>query len=155
MRHSSLLLGWFLLADELDGVPFHTLPLWHSLQNYHLNNLQQEFMDSKIKRLLKTSAIHCASPSEPLFTSPIGVVPKKNRKMWMIINMHLLNTFINTPQFKYNSLGELMMMLHPCDWTFMMDFCNSFHHTEVLPQHQPFLRFRRAAATASMSSCSA
>lgn len=32
-------------------------------------------------------------------------------------------------------------MLHPGNWTFTMDFHDSFHHMEVLPQHQPFLGF--------------
>lgn len=74
-------------------IPFCMLPLWCSLWNYHLDNLQQEFVDSEVERLLKTSAICHAGLLEPLFTSLIGVVLKKNGKMWMIINMCLLNTF--------------------------------------------------------------
>jgi len=56
-------------------------------------------MDSEIERLLKSGVIHSVGPLEPLFTSPIGVVLKKNRKMCMIIYMHLLNLFINTRGF--------------------------------------------------------
>lgn len=122
-------------------LPFHHFPPWHALCNHQLDNLQQAFIDNEIEHLLVTGVICQASPSELLFLHPLGAVPKKNRTMHMIIDMHLLNSFLNPPWFKYDSLGELAPMLCPGDWHLTINFHNSFHHIKVMPHHQSYLRF--------------
>jgi hypothetical protein len=78
-------------------------------------------------------------PHEQTVISLISMVPKKNGKHHLIINMRLLNFYLCPPKFKFNGLCDLAPLLQKGDYLFTIDFNNRFHHVEVHPHHQPLL----------------
>jgi hypothetical protein len=127
------LLHWIHLGVPL---PIWQLPALHALRNHHLSPNQEEFIKNKISHLVQEQALQELLPHEQAFLSPIRVVPKKNRKHRLIINMKLLNFYIWLPKFKFSSLCELAPLLQVGDWLITLDFHDGFHHVEVLPKHQ-------------------
>jgi hypothetical protein len=102
---------------------------------------QVAFMDGEIRHLLAKQALQELLLHECAMISLISVVLKKNGKSQLIINMHLLNTYLRPPKFKYQSLHNLATLLQLGDFLFMIDFKDGFHHMEVHPDHQHLLSF--------------
>jgi len=132
------LLRWIRLGVKL---LIWQLPALCSAQNHHLTECQAEFVDGEIHRLLEEKALQELLPHKQAVLSPIGVVPKKNSKARLIIDMRLLNLYVRPPKFKYQSLRYLATLLRPGDFLFTIDFKDGFHHVEVHPDHQHLLGF--------------
>ncbi len=96
-------------------------------------------MESEIDWLLCEKALCELLPHEQVFFSLISVMLKKNGKMCLIIDMQLLNCYVNPLRFKYQTLQDLVGLLQPGDFLIMIDFWDGFHHVEVHPSHQHLL----------------
>lgn len=136
---SPTLLRWIRLGVKL---PLVQLPALRSMRNLRLTEDQAVWVDGEIQRLLRVGALRELLPYEPAFLSPIGVVPKKNNKFRLIVDMRLLNSYVRPPKFKFQSLRDLATILRPGDYMFTIDFQDGFFHAEVHPSHQHLLGIR-------------
>jgi hypothetical protein len=74
--------------------------------------------------------------------SPIGVVPKKNGKKRMIMDLRFVNTFIATPQFKLETITTATKQLKPMDQMIKIDLKDGYFHIPIHKSHQTFLGFQ-------------
>ena len=78
-----------------------------------------------------------------LFQSRIFTVPKKDSpEERLILDLSLLNTFINRPRFKMLTLKEIKLVLTKGYWTTSLDLKDGYCHIAVSRSKTPFLGFR-------------
>lgn len=106
-----------------------------------LQSQDMVFVSETIKEWLEKGVI-LASTSVPLITSRLGVVPKKNGKKRLIIDMRFINGYIQAPKFQYEDLRVVLSYLEPGDWMTTMDLVDGFHHVMVNPDSQQLLGFQ-------------
>lgn len=92
---SNMILRWL---KERAPIPFKTLPFPMIFNNKEMSLQHQQYVDQEIKKLLQSQAI-LAVNHIPTVVSPIGVVPKKNNKFRMIINLRYINIFMEILKF--------------------------------------------------------
>ena len=73
--------------------------------------------------------------------SPLGVVPKKNGKLRLILDLRFLNKHLATRKFKFEDLRVVAEILQPHDCFFTFDFRNDYHHVDISPEHWKYLAF--------------
>lgn len=88
---SPTLLCWIHLGVPL---PLWQLPALHTLHNHQLKPLEEEFVEGEINWLLQEQALWELLPHKEALFSPIGIIPKKNGKLQLIVNMCLLNLYL-------------------------------------------------------------
>lgn len=133
-----------ILRWIVNGVPLplHNVPRLRVLQNFRLDDLQIAFVEEELERLLRLGAIRVLGQSEQAHISPIRVVPKKNGKHRLIIDMRLLNVSISPPKFKYEDLASLAPLLRQGDYMATIDLKDGFFHVPVNQAHQRLMAFR-------------
>lgn len=83
-------------------------------ENHKLTFIQSSFIDQEIKRLLLCGFIeHC--DVNPLYISPIGCVPKKNRKFRLITDLRHLNKHCVVPKFRNEDILDAVKFIRPDD----------------------------------------
>ena len=108
------------------------------LPNHLLSAKQEAFVDREIHDLLTSGAIEeCLG--QPHCVSPIGCVPKKNKKFRLIVDLRRLNSVSETPKFQYESISTVCDQVRPHDSLFTLDIKNGFHHIPVHSDHRKFL----------------
>ena len=76
------------------------------------------------------------------FCSRLFSVPKWNSaEMRTILDLSLLNKFIENPSFKMLTLTQVRLLLPPGAWTISLDLENGFWHLAVAKSFRPFLGF--------------
>jgi len=101
---SKTLLRW---ASKGFQIPLSSNLLRIKLQNFKLDDLQRTFISKEVAWLLACGPIRPLWPYKQALLSPVGAVPKILGSMRMIVNLRLLNTFVQMPKFKFNGLWEL------------------------------------------------
>ena len=95
--------------------------------NPHWKVDEYRFLQSEIPKLVKEGAIEeCAS--KPKWVSPIKTVIKKSGGFRLIIDLHHLNGFVNTPKFQYDSVSKISDILAPNDEFITFDLKSGFYH---------------------------
>ena len=108
------------------------------LPNHLLSAKQEAFVDREIHDLLTSGAIEeCLG--QPHCLSPIGCVPKKNKKFRLIVDLRRLNSVSETPKFQYESISMVCDQVRPHDSLVTLDIKNGFHHIPVHSDHRKFL----------------
>ena len=83
-----------------------------------MNEQQMLFVDQKINELVKNKCVvqtHRFDPSG--FLSNIFLVPKKEQNSFrMILNLKQLNTFMETPHFKMESIKDVQRLVGEQFW---------------------------------------
>ena len=110
--------------------------------NYQLSYSDEAFVDDEIRQLLKKKAIEKATPNNVTICSPIGVVPKKNGKRRLIVDMRYLNRHVQAPRFRYEDTADLKNVVQQGDLTYSLDLEAGFHHVSVHPDSQHLLGIR-------------
>lgn len=110
------------------------------LANKDMNIEHKSFIASHINELLQQGAIE-RTTTIPKCVSPIAVVPKKNGKLRMVLNLKRLNQQVIAPRFRYENLSTLHETLQPGDWCTSLDLRNGFFHIPVHPNSRGYLGF--------------
>ena len=76
------------------------------------------------------------------FRSQFFSVPKRDTaEMRTILDLSLLNTFIENPSFKMLTLTQVRLLLPPGAWTVSLDLKDGFWHLAVAKPFRSFLGF--------------
>jgi hypothetical protein len=101
------------------------------------------FVDAELERLVKEGAVRPATEDEVEVVSPLGVVPKKNGKSRLIVDMRYLNAHLETPpKFRLEDLGTLAPMVKANDLFMTLDLESGYHHVEMDREAQRYLGVR-------------
>lgn len=126
-----------------NGVP---IPLKEDIrpfeqENHKLTFLQSSFIDKEIQRLLLCGFIeHC--DVKPLYISPIGCVPKKNRKFRLITDLRHLNKHCVVPKFRNEDICDAVKFIRTDDKFVTTDIKDGFFHITVASEFRDFLGFK-------------
>ena len=100
----------------------------------------------EIELLVQSGAVRVVPNSEPTpqhyVISRIFPVPKKDKRVRLVINLRTINPFIPPIHFKMEGLKSLRDVIRPNDWMTRLDLQDAFHHIPLHPQARPFFRFR-------------
>jgi hypothetical protein len=119
------------------NIPFSRLPPPSRSRNRPMTREQEIFVSTEIQKLLQTGKIKETSSATCI--SPIGVVPKKNGKMRMIVDMREINKYINSPKFTMEDIRKLQPLLQPGDYMTSIDLKDGFYHIPIHPSFHQYL----------------
>ena len=94
-----------------------------------------------VKDLLERDIIVKVSPKAKLFFSHLFVVPKKEGKLRLIIDLKKLNRFIVKKPLKMQNIKSVTRsILHP-SWACKIDLKDAYYHVPIAPMFQRYLSF--------------
>jgi hypothetical protein len=134
--------NWVLRAIK-DGVkfPFTSRPPAFASPNGNLDSEQSAFAWGEVQRLLALGAVQRVSRADISVLSPVFVVPKKNGKNRLIIDLRFMNSYMKVPKFSYDNLDTLAPMLQKGSQLMTCDISDAYLHVEVHPDHRQYLGF--------------
>jgi hypothetical protein len=118
-------------------IPFRQRPPPFLIPNYKLTTDQEHYITQEISKLLLAGTIR--KTTSTYNTSPLGVVPKKNGKLRMILDLRRLNSYIATPRFAMEDIRKVRPLLQTGDFMTSIDLKDGFHHVPIHPDHQQHL----------------
>ena len=80
-------------------------------------------------------------PGRPGFYSTFFVVQKKDGSYRPILNLRNLNTHLQVPHFKMETLKSITAALRIGEWAFTLDLQDAYLHIPVYQYHRQYLRF--------------
>lgn len=102
---------------------------------------QTQAIDSEMKELLRKKVVVPCSHSPGEFISPIFVVPKKDNKFRMILNLKKLNESVDHHHFKMETLKYALSLISQNCFFCSLDLRDAYFSVPVAPQSQEFLKF--------------
>ena len=97
-------------------------------------------LDKFLKELRRKRVIERAK--RLMFQSRLFTVPKKGSDKWrLILDLSIINKFINCPSFKMLSLKEVKLLLPVGYWTTSIDTTDGYWHVPISPNKRPYLGF--------------
>jgi hypothetical protein len=66
-------------------------------------------------------------PKAPFLFSPLGVVPKAENKLRLILDLRYLNQLLELTKFKYETIKSVPDLCAPGDFLFMVDLKSGYH----------------------------
>ena len=102
---------------------------------------QAEFVESAILKLLVAGSVLETDQEHIHICSPLGVVPKKNNKFRLILDLRYLNQHLASFKFKFEDLRVASQLLDLGDWFFTFDLFNGYHHIDIGVEHRKYLGF--------------
>lgn len=100
-----------------------------------------EFVDTAVASLVTTGAVMRVSKA-PFLVSPLGVVPKAENKLRLILDLRYLNQFLELTKFKYESIKSVPDLCAPSDFLFTVDLKSGYHHIDMYQEHWQYLDFQ-------------
>ena len=80
-------------------------------------------------------------PECPGYYSRIFLVPKKNGKLRLIIDLSVLNHFVYTETFKIETQRKVKDAIQLNNWAFSLDMTDAYLHVPIHPRSRKYLRF--------------
>ena len=99
-------------------LPFVSIPVKSFFSNHKSAVDNRDFVCDAIKQLLLAGSAVEVKPDQIHVCSPIGVVPKKNGKLPLILDLRFLNKHLVKHRFKFKDLCVAPDILQPDDWFF-------------------------------------
>ena len=136
--------SWVLgIVQEGLRLQFKSFPPGSGIKETKFMNAQNElFLSEEVKRLLEKNAIESVPKSHmgQGFYSTFFVVPKKDGGFRPILNIKRLNTYLDVPHFKMESLRSIISAIDINDWALSIDLTDAYLHVAVYRPHRRFLR---------------
>jgi hypothetical protein len=82
-----------------------------------------------------------AVADKPFVVSPLGVVPKGEDKLRLILDLRYVNSFLQVVPFKYESIWSVVDLCQPKDYLFTMDLKSGYHHIDIHQRDWQYLGF--------------
>ena len=98
-------------------------------------------LEEEVNKLLLKGAVEKIEPEGPGFYSRIFLVPKKNGKLRLIIDLSRLNTFLEIQSFKMETANKVRQAIQPNDWAISLDLTDAYLHVPIHRQSRKYLRF--------------
>ena len=100
------------------------------------------FLREEIENLLNKRAVErVQNPGTPGFYSRIFLVPKKNGKFCLILDLSLLNRYIEKQAFKMETVKSVRQAMRLNDWAVSIDLTDAYLHVPIHRQSRKYLRF--------------
>jgi hypothetical protein len=136
---STLVLTWIAGGLPLlwkDGPPPPLVQRNHASCHEHA-----DFVGTAVRELLATGAAVVAS-RPPHVVMPLGVVARPGTgKLRLIYDARYVNSFVQIPSFKYETLSKLGQVLRPGWWLFTIDLSAGYHHVDLAESAFPYMGF--------------
>lgn len=100
----------------------------------------EAFLDAQIEEMLRHGAIDRVY-RRPRVVNPLGVVPKPNGKLRMILDMRRVNKFLRPQKFRMESLQDLADISRPGDFAVALDQTQGYYHVQLHNSASTFCGF--------------
>ena len=121
-------------------IPFLERPILSPNPVFFQQPLSQH-LEEEVASLLSKGAVEEIIPECPGHNSRIFLVPKKNRKLRLIIDLSVLNHFVYTQTFKMETQRKVKDAVQLNDWAFSLDLTDAYLHIPIHYRSPKFLRF--------------
>ena len=97
----------------------------------------------EVKKLLGKGAIELVPPGQEGqgFYSTFFIVPKKDGGLRPILNLKLLNVYMEKSHFKMETLRSIIQALRVGEWGSTLDLRDAYLQIPMFPPHRKYLRF--------------
>ena len=103
-------------------LPFVSIPLRYFFSNHKSAVDNRAFVCEAIELLLLAGSAVEVKRDQVHVCSPLGVVPKKNGKLRLILDLRFLNKHLAKRKFKFEDLRVVAEFLQPGDWFLLSIF---------------------------------
>ena len=118
-------------------IPFDNHPtLSHSPQFF--SQTTNSAPEEEVQKLLQKRAVEGINPEGPGFYSRIFLVPRKNGKLRLIIDLSILNTFLSIQSFSMET-AKVRNAILPNYWTFSLHLSDAYLHVPIHFSSRKFL----------------
>ena len=122
-------------------IPFIKIPPLSSVP-IRMSQSSSPFLREDIENLLNKRAVErVQNPETPGFYSRIFLVPKKNGKFRLILDLSLLNRYIEKQAFKMETVKSVRQAMRLNDWAVSIDLTDAYLHVPIHRQSRKYLRF--------------
>ena len=121
-------------------IPFLKRPILSPDPVFFQQPLSQQ-LEEEVASLLSKGAVEEIIPECPGYYSRIFLVPKKNGKLRLIIDLSVLNHFVYTETFKMETQRKVKDTIQLNDWAFSLDLTDAYLHVPIHPRSRKYLRF--------------
>ena len=118
-------------------IPFIFEPTPFRINNGLLSKAHSNFARDKIQHLVQCGFLK--RYDNPICVSPICVVPKKNKKFRLIVDLRHLNSICDAKKFQYEDINTVIELIEPGDFMITVDIKDGFYHIPVSESHQTYL----------------
>ena len=122
------------LADPLPGGAVRLVP---PRMSPHMNR----GIAAEVNALCLGGVVERTIDHPGLCLSPVFLVPKRSGKFCMILNLKRINLHISPAHFRMETLGSILPLLRPGDWTASIDLKDAYHHVPIAPASRDLLGF--------------
>ena len=121
-------------------IPFQERPILSPDPIFFRQPLSQQ-LEEEVASLLSKGAVEEIIPECPGYYSRIFLVPKKNGKLRLIIDLSVLNHFVYTQTFKMETQRKVKDAVQLNDWAFSLDLTDAYLHVPIHRRSRKYLRF--------------
>ena len=121
-------------------IPFLKEPILSPDPVFFQQPLSQQ-LEEEVASLLSKGAVEEIIPECPGYYSRIFLIPKKNGKLRLIIDLSVLNHFVHTQTFKMETQRKVKDAVQLNDWAFSLDLTDAFLHIPIHHRSRKYLRF--------------
>ena len=100
-----------------------------------------EFVSSHIRDLYFSSAVEEAPLASLVVVSPLGVLPKKNGKLRLILDLRYVNQFLADMHFSFENLRVIPQLFQSECFMFTIDLKDGYLHISGAEAHRKYLGF--------------
>ena len=104
-------------------------------QLYHRKQEEVLVINLEVEKLLKKGDIVRAPQDGQGYFSNIFIRPEKNGSYRMILNLKKLNTSVEAPHFKMESIKNVTSMIHKNAWMASVDLNDAYFAIPIHPDH--------------------
>jgi hypothetical protein len=109
--------------------------------NNHSSTVDHEgFVSEAVEQLVKAGAAR-ATKVKPTVVNALKVVPKKNNKLRLILDLRWVNKYLRVPKFKFESLKCLAFLITQGELMFGIDLTNGYWQVDMHDMAHPYLGF--------------
>ena len=120
-------------------IPFKERPILSP--NPTFQQPQSLQLEEEVASLFSKGAVEEIIPECPGYYSRIFLVPKKNGKLRLIIDLSVLNRSVYTETFKMETQRKVGNAVQLNDWAFSLDLTDAYLHIPIHHRSRKYLRF--------------
>ena len=121
-------------------IPFKERPILSPDPTFFQQPLSPQ-LEEEVTSLLSKGAVEEIIPECPGYYSRIFLVPKKNGKLRLIIDLSVLNHFVYTQAFKMETQRKVRNTVQLNDLAFSLDLTDAYLHIPIHHRSRKYLRF--------------
>ena len=122
-------------------LPFKSIPNKYFAANRIRSKKEEQFVDGEIAKLLESNTIKKVR-EKPKCILALQCVPKKNKKLRLVLDSRPVNIHIDTPKFSQEGIKTVAELIQPGDVLASIDLEQGFHHVPIAPEFQTYLGFK-------------